>query len=119
MKKKVLIAEDDPAILEVMNIILTDASYEVVAVDDGDSILPTIQDHIPDIILMDIWMGGKDGGEIAKEVKKNETTMHIPIIMISANNETEKIAKLAGADDFLQKPFNVDDLLFIVNKHIS
>ncbi len=70
-------------------------------------------------MLLDIWLGGSDGGKIAKTVKSNKQTKHIPVIMISANNETEKITKEAGADDYLLKPFNIDDLLHIVRKHLK
>lgn len=118
MSKKVLIAEDDKAILEVVKIILQDGGYEVIAIEDGEQVLPAIQQHQPHIVLLDIWMAGSDGGEIAKNVKKNEKTKHIPIVMVSANNETEVIAKQVGANDFLQKPFNIDDLLQVIQKHI-
>lgn len=118
-KKKVLIAEDDQSILEVMHIILMDAGYEILTVDDGNLLMKTIESFLPDILLLDIWMGGRDGGDIAKQLKSQESLKHIPIIMISANNDTEKIAKKAGADGFLQKPFDVDELLQIVKRFIS
>jgi CheY-like chemotaxis protein len=119
VKKKILIAEDDHSILEVMGIILTDAGYSTLTVDDGNGLIKRIEAYQPDLLLLDIWMGGKDGGEIAKQLKSHDVLKSIPIIIISANNDTEKIAKKAGADDFLQKPFNVDDLLDIVKRYLS
>lgn len=118
-KKKILIAEDDLSILEVMQIILGDSGYDVITEDDGNKLMKKLEEHHPDLLLLDIWIGGKDGGEIAKKLKGDEETRNLPVIIISANNDTEKIAKRAGADDFLQKPFDVEDLLKIVKKHVS
>jgi CheY-like chemotaxis protein len=64
-------------------------------------------------------MSGQDGREICKFLKTNDLTKDIPIIMISANRDTEKMAKESGADDFLEKPFQMKDLLEKVVKHIG
>jgi DNA-binding response OmpR family regulator len=119
MNKKILVAEDDRAILEVVKIILEQEGFSIIFVDKEDGIYKLIKEQKPDVILLDIWLGGSDGGKIAKTIKSDKATKQIPIIMISANNETEKIAKEAGADDFLLKPFNIDDLLNIVRKHLK
>lgn len=117
MRKKVLVAEDDHAILEVVKIILKNEGFHAVSTDKEETIYRILKEDPPDLILLDIWLGGNDGGKIAKNIKSKKATKHIPIVMISANNETEKITKDAGADGFLLKPFNIDDLLNIVNKH--
>jgi CheY-like chemotaxis protein len=118
MKKKILIAEDDKAIIEVVKIILENEGYIIIATDREEAIYDALKEHTPDLILLDIWLSGEDGGQIAKHLKEKEDTKHIPIVIMSANNETEKITKDAGADDFLLKPFNIDDLLYIVKKHL-
>lgn len=117
MKKKILIAEDDRAILEVVKIILENEGYHTISTDSEEKIHNLAQEHSVDLILLDIWLSGHDGGKIAQQLKNKKTTKHIPIVMMSANNETEKITKKAGADDFLLKPFNIDDLLHVVRKH--
>lgn len=119
MNKKILVAEDDRSILEVVKIILEQEGYTTVYADKEEVIYKIIKDEKPDLILLDIWLGGSDGGKIAKTVKSDKQSKHIPIIMISANNETEKITKEAGANDFLLKPFNIEDLLNIVRKHLK
>ena len=119
MNKKILVAEDDRAILEVVKIILEQEGYTTVFADKEDVIYKIIKEQKPDLMLLDIWLGGSNGGKIAKTIKSDKQTQHIPIIMISANNETEKITREAGADDFLLKPFNIDDLLNIVRKHVK
>ena len=118
MKKKVLIAEDDKAIVDVITIILENEGYEVLIADQGEIAYKIIEKHKPDIIFLDIWLFGEDGRKIAKNIKAKEQTKHIPLILMSANNETEKITKEVGANDFLLKPFNIDDLLFLIKKHL-
>lgn len=119
MNKKILVAEDDSAILEVIKIILEGESYKIISTDNQKNIYTLISAHKPSIILLDIWLSGCDGGEIAKNLKSRNDTKNIPLIIISANNETEKISKESGAEGFLLKPFNIDDLINIVNKFIQ
>lgn len=119
MKGKILVAEDDQAIVEVMKIILQDADYTVFTADNSININHILTYEMPHLILLDIWLSGENGGDIAHSIRNNESTKHIPVIMVSANNETEKIAKEVGAVDFLQKPFNIEDLLAAVAKHIK
>lgn len=118
MSKTILVAEDDRSILEVVKIILEQEDYKTLFADKEEQIFQHIKENIPDLILLDIWLGGSNGGKIAKKIKSEKQTKHIPIIMISANNETEKIAKESGAEDFLLKPFNIDDLLQKVKKNV-
>ena len=116
-KKKILVAEDDKAIVDVVKIILENEGYDVLTANQGEHVFKIVEEHSPDMILLDIWLFGEDGGEIAKTLKGKAHLQHIPLVMMSANNETEKITKESGADDFLLKPFNIDDLLNIVRKH--
>ena len=117
MKKKILIAEDDQAIREIIKSILENEGYIVLLPQSEHAIHKAARDESPVLILLDIWLDGHDGGKIAKDLKEKQETKNIPIIMMSANNETEKITKAAGANDFLLKPFNIDDLLSLVRKH--
>ena len=117
MDKKVLVVEDDQAILEVVTIVLEGEGYSVFSADTEEDIYNILNKHQPDVMLLDIWLSGIDGGAIATKLKSNKQTSKLPIIVISANFETEKIAKQSGADDFLLKPFNIDDLINVVKKH--
>src|SRR5689334_14301646 len=114
-KKKILVADDDPAIVDAIQIMLEDAGYEAETSVDGETIYKMERDY-PDLLFLDIWMSGMDGREICKYLKNQESTKDIPIVMISANRDTAKMAKEAGADDFLEKPFEMDDLLAIAAK---
>ena len=115
-KKKILIAEDDTGILEAMQIMLEDAGYDVRATTNGSTVLD-MKDDLPDLFLLDIWMSGIDGTTICKKLKSQDTTKHIPIIMCSANRETEKLTQACGANDFIAKPFEMEELLDKVEKY--
>lgn len=117
MKKNILVIDDDRSILEVVKIILEENGYEVSTISNASFIEKTLQNKLPDLILVDIWMAGYDGRDVTQQLKSQKETSHIPIIVISAHNETQKIAKDAGADGFLEKPFDIEDLLSVVQKH--
>lgn len=117
-RRRILVADDDTAILHVMTLMLEDAGYEVTSTVDGETVQKVLSE-LPDLILLDIWMSGIDGREICKQLKSQKKTKHIPIIMISANKDTKDIAKKAGANDFLAKPFEMNDLLALVEKYIQ
>lgn len=116
--KKILVADDDLAILDATSMILTDEGYDVQTTANGATV-QDLKDNFPDLLLLDIWMSGQDGRDICKFIKTNEKTKHIPVIMVSANRDTEKIAREAGAEDFIAKPFDIDELLQKVDKYIN
>lgn len=116
-KKKILIADDDPAILDAVSLLLQDEGYDVVTTVDGATVVTMLEEK-PNILLLDIWMSGQDGRDICRLLKSQRQTKDTPIIMISANRDTETIAKEAGADDFLAKPFDIDELLEKIKKFI-
>ncbi|HZS77097.1 MAG TPA: response regulator [Ktedonobacteraceae bacterium] len=108
-KKKILIVDDDPAILDFLTLFLEDVGYEVATASNGN-VIRDFPNGMPDLLLLDLWLSGWSGRDICISLKSQEATRHLPIILISANNETEKIAHEAGADDFLAKPFNLDEV---------
>lgn len=109
--KKVLIVDDDNAILEAMQLALEEESYEVNTVSDGDRAYEVSKSFKPDIILLDYLLSGNSGTEIIEVLKKDNSLKDIPIILLSAHPTAVHIAKESGATDFLAKPFNVEDLL--------
>lgn len=115
---KILVADDDPSILEVLDLMLTDEGYVVTKANDGEAIYKMEHDF-PDLVLLDIWMSGMDGRDICKFIKSNKDMKHIPVIMVSANKDIAKIAHEAGADDFLAKPFEMEELFTKVREYTS
>jgi DNA-binding response OmpR family regulator len=108
--KKIMIADDDPGIVDAIEMLLEFEGYEVTSTVDGSTVLD-MKDELPDLLLLDIWMSGEDGRDICKKLKQLESTKNIPIIMISASRDVKDSAIAAGADDFLAKPFEMDELL--------
>lgn len=113
--KKIMIADDDPGIVDAVEIILDFEGYEVSSTVNGATVLD-MTSEFPDLLLLDIWMSGSDGRDICRELKHRADTKGIPIIMISASRDIESSAFEAGADDFLAKPFEIDDLLGKIKK---
>ncbi|MES2388303.1 MAG: response regulator [Bacteroidota bacterium] len=116
--KKILIADDDPGILDAVGIMLEFEGYEVKTTSDGAELL-NLEAELPDLLLLDIWMSGTDGRDVCRHLKQKEKTEKLPIVLISASRDIEKSAKLAGANDFLSKPFDIADLLQIINRQIG
>ncbi|GAC1500314.1 MAG: hypothetical protein NVS1B10_03790 [Candidatus Saccharimonadales bacterium] len=118
MKKRILVADDNPAILDALQIMLEDEGYEVETTIDGAT-TQNMTEPLPDLLLLDIWMSGVDGRDICKALKSSDITKKIPVIMVSATKDIAQIAKDCGADGFISKPFQMDRLLETVAKHIN
>ncbi len=110
---KILVVDDYPANVKLLERNLQAAGYETVAACDGEEALRTVEAERPDLILLDIMLPKIDGFEVCRRLRANEATAVIPIIMVTALKETEdRIRGLeAGADDFLSKPFDRGELL--------
>jgi CheY-like chemotaxis protein len=118
-KKKILVVDDEPDILEFVQAMLEDVGYEVVTTDKGDYLEKLHNGGLPNLILLDVLLSGKDGREIVKYLKNREETKPIPVIMLSAHPSSESTAKVAGAEEFLAKPFEMDDLLTLIRKYLG
>ncbi len=116
--KTILIADDDPAIVESTKFILEEFGFHVDYSYDG-KVVYEMHDHFPDLMLLDIWMSGQDGRQICKYLKKDPQKKSIPVILISASRDVKKSAMDVGANDFLEKPFDMDDLLTKINNLIN
>jgi DNA-binding response OmpR family regulator len=116
--KRILIVDDEPDILEFLQVILEEEGYVVVTSDKGEFLEQLHNGGLPLLILVDILLSGKDGREIVKYLKSQEETKSIPIIMFSAHPSAEETARQAGADDFLAKPFDIDVLLAKISQYL-
>lgn len=116
MPKKILIADDDPGILDALTLMFELEGFEVASSLTGFSI-DDIEKYHPDIILLDIWMSGQDGRDMCRAFKSHETTRRIPVLLISASRDIRKSALDSGADDFLEKPFEMTKLLEVIQTH--
>eukprot|EP01037_Dinobryon_pediforme_P003766 gene3766-3812_t len=99
-------------ILEVLQFILEDSGYEVDTLSDGRFLFEKINAKAPDLILLDIMLGNMDGRELCKDIKSNDETQKIPVILVSAShNIADTINKKGAPNAFIAKPFDIDELL--------
>ncbi|GAC1398532.1 MAG: hypothetical protein NVSMB49_06780 [Ktedonobacteraceae bacterium] len=116
-RKKILVVDDDPDILDFLQVILEEEGYTVATTSKGEYIEQLHNGGLPNLILLDVFLSGKDGRHIVKQLKSKDETKHIPVIMFSAHPSAEETARASGADDFLAKPFEMDDLVAKVKNY--
>lgn len=120
-KPSIMIVDDDPDILDALSFVLQDEGYAVSATENGDDIeeLDRTDSALPDLIILDVFLSHKDGRVICKALKSRNVTQQIPVIMISAHPGADMSTKAVGANEFLPKPFEVEDLLTLVHKYLT
>lgn len=118
MVKKILLAEDDEDIRFILNLVLHEAGYDVKPLPTGSEIVEGKHEW-PDLFILDKALPTIDGLAICKYLKIQKETKDIPIIMISSYHKLRSRAKEIGVDDFIEKPFDLKELLKVVNKHIN
>lgn len=116
---RVLIVDDDPAILSMLDELLTDESYETLLATDGDQALTIARQEHPDLILMDLMLPVLDGATAIRELKQDPTTNTIHIIAMSAGANLRMHADQLPADSVIGKPFDLNTLLAGVALHAS
>ncbi|APB99475.1 phosphate regulon transcriptional regulator PhoB [Polynucleobacter asymbioticus] len=113
MTHRILIVEDEPSIAELIAINLTHAGYEVEKAMQTDIASAMMKDQLPNMIILDWMLPGKSGVQFAKELRSNERTKALPILMLTAKSEeSDKVLGLdSGADDYVTKPFSPKELV--------
>ena len=117
--KKILICDDDEGILDMLELILEDSGYDIIAERNSLNVKSIIDREHPDLILLDLWMPVLSGDQVLKSLRKNSKTQYLPVIIISASTEGQKIADESGANAFIAKPFNFDELIQKIEHYIS
>ncbi|HEY0176459.1 MAG TPA: response regulator [Pedobacter sp.] len=120
MSKKILAVDDDNDILDVIKIILEDEGYEVFTLANGKQVFDIVKENVPDLILLDVMLGGLDGRDICRALKEHDIFKKIPVVMISASHNLNNLLLMPGApDNFLAKPFDIDRLIEIVKAQLA
>lgn len=110
-KTKILVLDDDTDIGTMIKMMLEYKGYSVTVSDRADHAAEVLQNEGIDLIIMDMLLSGVNGVDLCAEMKTNPSTAHIPIIMISAHPNAKEICLEAGADEFISKPFDMQDIL--------
>ncbi len=121
MKLRILVADDEPELVELVEFNLKQAGYSIATAVDGAEALKKARSQPPDLILLDIMMPEMDGLEVCKILRREPATAKVPIIMLTAKaSEIDRVLGLElGADDYLTKPFSVRELLLRIKKILA
>jgi CheY-like chemotaxis protein len=118
---RILIADDDPDIREMCEMVLSHEGFEVVVAHDAPECLALARTHNPDLILLDWMMPGVDGMEALQLLKSSQQTIHIPVIMVTAFGGPMEItlATHHGAEAYVTKPFEAPELVSLVRRFVE
>ena len=121
MAYTILVADDEPAIRSMLEVILSADGHEIVAVPDGRAALDYLRDHTPDAMLLDVKMPQMDGFEICSRVKRIKRLGSAAVLLLTAfdDDQTRDHARLVGADDLVYKPLSGKNLRQRVNQLIE
>jgi two-component system alkaline phosphatase synthesis response regulator PhoP len=119
MSKKILVADDDPHIVEMVKSRLQANGYEVINASDGQEALDKALNHKPDLIIVDILMPNMDGYTFVKEARASEGIKNIPIIILTAKDKMKDLFEIEGVKDYVVKPFKSEELLEKVAKYFN
>ncbi|UEG51879.1 response regulator [Mucilaginibacter daejeonensis] len=115
---KVLVCDDDKDILDMTSMLLEYSGFEVITQINSSKVIDQAIAEKPDVMLIDIWMPFS-GDELTRQIKKTPQLLRIPVVLFSAAINGKMIAKEAGADRFVEKPFDVENLAAIINSVIA
>jgi DNA-binding response OmpR family regulator len=112
MAKTILIIDDEPDLVKLLDYHLTRADYAVLSARDGESGLALARKHVPDLVILDVMMPGVDGFEMCKRLRQEPATSRLPVLMLTAKaDESDRVLGLElGADDYVTKPFSVREV---------
>ena len=118
-EKKILLLDDNKDLLLIVQIILKAQGYEVVQACCVEEAAQKIKIHKPSLILMDVFIKEEDGREFCSQLKRENDTNNIKVVMMSGIESDNNLLYQIGADDFIQKPFDYNDLLEKVQRQMS
>lgn len=121
MAYKILVVDDEPPIVRLMEFILARQGHEMLVAVNGQEALDKVRTHQPDLVLLDIMMPRIDGYEVARTLRADPATADLPIIMLSAKAQEEDIQKGmdVGVNEYITKPFSPDQLVHVVGDYLS
>ncbi|MCX2574936.1 response regulator transcription factor [Pedobacter sandarakinus] len=118
MKKRIYVVEDNPSIREIIEFLLTEELYEVKAFPNSATFWQNMQQGYPDFIILDIMLPDENGIDICNKLKRNIKTHSIPVMMMSANNHLNAVKSKCTAEDFINKPFDLNDFASRIERYI-
>lgn len=114
-KTKILVVDDDSGIGEMLKTLLEFYGFDVTVTEKPDEAEDLIQQKEIDLVMLDMLISGVNGTDVCEGIRKNERTKFVPVLMMSALHDAGPKCKAAGADDFMAKPFEMEDLIKKIN----
>lgn len=120
-KIRILVADDDADILNLVTFILTHSGYEVVGVADGSAAIAAIESDPPQLAILDVMMPGLSGIDVLQRVRESDSNKNLHVILFSVITSESVVAAgfAAGANEFIKKPVNLHELMHIVNSFLA
>ncbi|TMI86737.1 MAG: response regulator [Bacteroidetes bacterium] len=116
MRKRIIVVDDDASVREIFGIILERAGYDLQLISDANEILKK-NFRLPDLFILDKLLSGLDGLDICRFLKSQKEIKDIPVVMVSASPDIGILSQKAGADDYLEKPFEIKHLLKVIERN--
>jgi len=113
----ILVVEDDPHIARLISLVLKRIGHEAQVVSDGQSALSRARETRPAMIFADLTISGMGGAALCSALKSEGATKTIPYVILSGDGDIAEKARVCGADDYMSKPFEVNDLIHLVKKY--
>ncbi len=112
MAKRVLLIEDEPNIIEAISFILSRDGFTVHTHQDGTSAMAKVRSQRPDMIILDVMLPGRSGFDILRDLRAEDATLHLPVLMLTARGQTRdrELAAALGVDVFMTKPFSNSEI---------
>jgi DNA-binding response OmpR family regulator len=117
--KKILVVDDEVAILTVVKLILSQYNFQVETVSEWEQLPQAIRSFTPDLIILDVTLPGGDGRDVCNQLKSAEDTSHIPIILFSADCNSIKSLRGCKPDAVIEKPFDSAELVNAIQKQLN
>lgn len=117
----VLVVDDEPFLVETVCFALEKAGYECLTAADGEEALRAVAERRPDLILLDLMLPKLNGFKVCRQLKSDPGTGAIPIVMLTARTQERDriLGRETGADEYVTKPFEIDDLLEVVARRVA
>ncbi len=117
---RILLADDEPAVRQLLELVLSGQGYEVALATNGAQLVRMAQERVPDLVLVDLMMPQLDGYEAIRQLRNDTRTAHLPMLILTAKSALEDVVVgfETGADDYITKPFNIPELLARIKGHL-
>jgi two-component system alkaline phosphatase synthesis response regulator PhoP len=118
---RILVADDEPALLRLLEFVLGRRGYVIQGVSNGDAAIDVLKSECPDLAILDVMMPGRDGFEVLTFIRETDHLAGLPVVLLTARAQLDDIQQglSLGADAYLAKPFDPEELLSVVESLVS